>query len=40
MTVNRGSMGSHQDHVFAGGYSYLYGGGNARTDVFNLQQRL
>ena len=37
MTVNRGSMGSHQDHVFAGGYSYLYGGGNSRTDVFNLK---
>ena len=36
MTVNRGSMGSFQDHVFAGGYSYLHGGGNARTDVFNL----
>ena len=37
MTVNRDSMGSHQDHVFAGGYSYLYGGGNSRTDVFNLK---
>ena len=33
MTVNRGSMGSFQDHQHAGGYSYLHGGGNARTDV-------
>ena len=36
MTVNRASMGSFQDHIFSGGYSYLIGGGNARTDVFNL----
>ena len=36
MTVNRNSMGSFQDHVFAGGNSYLYGGGNSRTDVMNL----
>ena len=37
MTVNRNSMGSFQDHVFAGGNSYLYGGGNSRTDVMNLK---
>ena len=37
MTVSRGSMGSMQDHVFAGGNSFLTGGGNARTDVFNLK---
>lgn len=37
MTVNRGSMGSMQDHVFAGGNSFLTGGGNGRTDVFNLK---
>lgn len=37
MTVNRGSMGSMQDHVFAGGNSFLTGGGNSRTDVFNLK---
>lgn len=36
MSVNRASMGSFQDHQHAGGYSYLYGGGNARTDRFNL----
>ena len=36
MTVNRASMGSFQDHVFAGGYSYLYGGSNSRTDRFNI----
>lgn len=36
MTVSRASMGSFQDHVFAGGYSYLYGGGNARMDRFNI----
>ena len=36
MTVNRGSMGSMQDHVFAGGNSILHGGSNSRTDVFNL----
>lgn len=37
MTVNRASMGSMQDHVFAGGNSFLTGGGNSRTDVFNLK---
>lgn len=37
MTVSRGSMGSFQDHEFSGGNSYLLGGGNARTDVFNLK---
>ena len=37
MTVSRGSMGSFQDHEFAGGYSYLLGGGNARTDSMNLK---
>ena len=37
MTVNRNSMGSFQDHVFAGGNSYLIGGGNSRTDVMNLK---
>ena len=37
MTVNRASMGSCQDHVFAGGNSFLHCGGNARTDVFNLK---
>ena len=36
MTVNRGSMGSFQDYIHAGGYSYLQGGGNSRTDAFNL----
>ena len=35
-TVNRSSLGSFQDHVFAGANSYLYGGGNSRTDVMNL----
>lgn len=37
MTVSRASMGSMQDHVFAGGNSFLTGGGNGRTDVFNLK---
>lgn len=37
MTVSRGSMGSFQDYEFQGGYSYLIGGGNARTDVMNLK---
>ena len=37
MTVNRGSMGSFQDHEHAGGYSYLIGGGNSRTDSMNLK---
>ena len=37
MTVNRGSMGSFQDHEHGGGYSYLIGGGNARTDSMNLK---
>ena len=36
MTVNRGSMGSFQDHVFSGANSYLTGGGNSRSHVFNL----
>ena len=40
MTVNRSSMGSLQDHVFSGGYSYLTGGGNARTDAFNLKTEI
>ena len=37
MTVGRASMGSFQDHEFGGGYSYLVGGGNARTDAMNLK---
>jgi hypothetical protein len=37
MTVSRASMGSMQDHVFAGGNSFITGGGQGRTDVFNLK---
>ena len=36
MSVSRASMGSFQDHQHNGGYSYLIGGGNGRTDAFNL----
>lgn len=40
MTVDRASMGSMQDHEFAGAESYLIGGGNARVDVMNLKTEI